>query len=103
MSKKMVLETSGATFQVGCASLDDALFCISQITYHNKIQILLSVDAPMLHSAWLLSMYQAETVEIIYMQDAPSIVYTNYVIRSNSENFLACLGHLIMQWKSFCC
>lgn len=51
MSKKMVLETSGATFQVGCASLDDALFCISQITYHNKIQILLSVDAPMLHSA----------------------------------------------------
>lgn len=45
----------------------------------------------------LLFTSQAETVEVIYMQSAPYIVYTNYIIRSNHENFLACLGHLSMR------
>lgn len=93
----MVLKPGTARIQVGCASLDDVPFCISQITRHNKIQIFFSLNAPLLHSVLLLCIYQAETVEVIYMQNAPCIVYTNYIIRSSNENFLACLGHLSMR------
>lgn len=95
----MVLKSGSATIQVGCASLADAPCCISQIAHYNKIQIFFSLNAPLSHSVLLLCMNQAETVEVIYMQNAPYIVYTNYIIRSNNENFLACLGHSSMQWN----
>jgi len=38
-------------------------------------------------------MYQAEATEVIYMQNALYIVYTNDIIWSKNENSLACLGH----------
>lgn len=75
----------------------DSPFCISQIEYYNKIQFFFSLKASLLHSVLLLFASRAETVEVIYMQSAPYIVYTNYIIRSNNENFLACLGHLSMR------
>lgn len=95
----MVLKSGSATIQIGCTSLDDAPFCISEIAYYNNIQIFFSLNAPLLHSVLLLCMYQAETAEVIYMQNAPYIVYTNYIIKSNNEHFLACLGHLSMWWN----
>lgn len=92
-----VLKSGSDRIRVGCASLDGPPLCISQITYHNKLQLFFSLNAPLLHSILLLFMYRAETAEVIYMQSAPYIVYTNYIIRSNNENFAACLGHLSMQ------
>lgn len=93
----MGLKSVSAINQVGCVSLGDSPFCIAQIAYYNTIQIFFSLKASLLHSVLLLFTSQAETVEVIYMQSAPYIVYTNYIIRSNNENFLACLGHLSMR------
>ena len=69
-----------------------APFCFHK-WHHNKIQIFFRLNVPLLHSVLLLCMYQAEATEVIYMQNALYIVYTNDIIWSKNENSLACLGH----------